>query len=292
MRLRRRFARLAAITTLLGSAAALVATASPAASAASAAPAATQDGWVRCAHLSPNAPIMDIYMYPFGDPSQPTVLRGATYGNVSDYMAVSPGDYTVALRGYGASASSAPILTTSFMVSAGTAFTVAAIGPDPGLRMEVLKDQMTAPMGMARIRVIQASLKEKLVTVSYGPEVLARQLAFGSATSYQTVSPGTQTVRLAAPGESTAASVKLAPDTVHTIVVLDSSAGLKVDTLTDSAGSQTMPMGGADTGLGGTAPRPPADLAPWLVTFVVGMLLTTAGFVALRRTRRRVMARP
>ena len=286
MKLRRHFARLAVVATLLGGAAALVAATPPAASAA------TPDGWVRCAHLSPNAPIMDIYMYPFGDPSHPTVLKGATYGNVSDYMAVSPGDYTVALRGYNASASSPPILTTSFMVSAGTAFTVAAIGPDPGLRMEVLKDQMTAPTGMASVRVIQASLKEKLVTVSYGPDVLARQLAFGSATSYRAVSPGAQPMQLTAPGEHAAMSVKLAPDTVHTVVVLDSSAGLKIDALTDSAGSQTMPMGGAGTGLGGTAPRPPANPVPWLLTMMAGVLLTTAGFAALRRLRRPAAARP
>ena len=74
-------ARLAAITTLLGGTAAFAAAASPAASAASrasSAPAAMQDGWVRCAHLSPDAPAMDIYMYQFGDISHPTILRHVT----------------------------------------------------------------------------------------------------------------------------------------------------------------------------------------------------------------------
>jgi hypothetical protein len=55
MRLLRRLARLAMITTVLGSTAALVAAASPAASAA---PAAGPDGWIRIAHLSPEAPAM------------------------------------------------------------------------------------------------------------------------------------------------------------------------------------------------------------------------------------------
>ena len=44
-------------------------------------------------------------------------------------------------------ASSQPALTTSFMVGAGAAYTLAALGPDPGLRTEVLKDQMTTPAG-------------------------------------------------------------------------------------------------------------------------------------------------
>ena len=56
--LRQRLAPLAMITILLGSAAALVAATSPAASAA---PTAAKDGWIRIAHLSPQAPAMDMY---------------------------------------------------------------------------------------------------------------------------------------------------------------------------------------------------------------------------------------
>jgi Domain of unknown function (DUF4397) len=288
MRLLRHCARLAVIPALLMSAGALVAAISPAASAASttsAASAASLDGWVRIAHLSSQAPAMDMYMYPFGDPSHATVLRDVAYGDVSAYMALSPGQYTVAMRGFGAPASSAPALTTSFMVGARTAYTLAALGPDPGLRVEVLQDQMSTPTGRALVRVFQASLKDPVVTVSYGPDVLARQLTFGSATSYTAVSPGAQKFRFTASGSDAALSVSLAADTVHTIVVLDGSSGLKVDNLTDAAGSQIMPAGGADTGFGGTAPRPPADPVPWLATIAAGSLLAATGLVGLRRSR-------
>jgi hypothetical protein len=283
MGLLRRFARLATITMLLGGTAALVAATSPAASAA---PVASQKAWVRIAHLSPKAPAMDIYMYPFGEPGHPIVLRDVSYGDVSAYMAVSPGQYSVAMRGFGAPASSAPALITSFMVSAQTPYTVAALGPDPGLRVEVLKDQMSTPAGQALVRVVQASLKEHQVTVSYGSNVLARQLAFGVATSYVAVAPGAQTVQFAAAGEHAAASVRLAADTVHTIVVLDDSSGLRVDALMDAAGSQIMPKGGAAAGFGGTAPRLPGDPVPWLLTIAAGALLTAAGCAGLRRPRR------
>jgi Domain of unknown function (DUF4397) len=288
MRMLRYFARLATIITLLGGTAAFGAAASLAASAASKAPAkpvAMQDGWVRCAHLSPDAPAMDIYMFAFGGSAHPMILRHVSYGGVSEYMAVSPGQYTVAMRPAGAPASTAPILVTSFTVGARTAYTVAGIGPDPGIREEVLQDQMMPPMGKALVRVIQASLRENRVTVSYGPDVLAHQLAFGSATAYKAVSPGTQTVQFTAAGETAAVPVRLAADTVHTIVVLDGSSGLKVDALTDAAGSKMMPMGGVSTGLGGTAPRPPADPAPWLLTIAAGALLAAAGLVGLRRPR-------
>jgi Domain of unknown function (DUF4397) len=288
MRLLRHAARLAMVTTLLAVPAA-VAAASPASAASpvSTRSAGAQDGWVRIAHLSPKAPAMDIYLYPFGNPGRPTVLRDVGYGDVSAYMALSPGQYTVAMRGFGAPASSAPALTTSFMVSAGAAYTVAALGPDPGLRVEVLQDERVTSAGRALIRVFQASLKQPRVTVSFGSDVLARQLAFGSATSYTTVSPGVQTVEFSAPGEHATMPVRLAAGTVHTIVVLDGSSGLKVDTLADAVGSKVMPTGGAATGMGGTAPRdglPQTGL--WLATLVGGLLLVAAGVAGLRRSRR------
>jgi len=280
MGLLQRLARLATMTALLGGTAALVAATSPAVSAA---PAATPDGWVRIAHLSPEAPAMDMYVYPFGSPGHPTVLKDVSYGAVSAYLAVSPGQYTVAMRGFGAPASSKPALATTFGVAAGTAYTLAALGPDPGLRTEVLKDQMTAPAGKAVVRVLQASLSQHLVTVSYGPDVLARQLAFASATSYTAVPPGARAVQFTAPGPHAATPVTLAAGSVHTIVVLDGSAGLKADAVTDAAGSQIVPKGAVAAGFGGAAPRPPANPAPWLAVIAAGALLAAAGLARLRR---------
>ncbi|MFY9852050.1 MAG: DUF4397 domain-containing protein, partial [Trebonia sp.] len=273
MKLLRRLARLAAIPMLLVSCLVIIAAASPAASAAPLATSA-QDGWVRIAHLSPQAPAMDIYLYPFGDPAHPTVLRDVSYGDVSAYMQLAPGEYTVAMRGFDAPATSHPALVSSFMVGAKTAYTVAALGPDPGLRVVVLQDQTTAPKGQALVRVLQASLKEDHVTVSYGSTVLATQLAFGSATPYATVAAGADSVQVTASGDdATTTPLQLTADTVHTIVVLDSSSGLTTDVLTDAVGSQLMPSGGAATGFGGTALPPPADLAPWLLLTVAGGLL-------------------
>lgn len=283
MGLLRHFARLATAAMLLGGTAALVAATSPAASAA---PAATTSGWIRIAHLSPEAPAMDMYLYPFGEPGHPIVLRDVGYGEVSAYIKVSPGQYSVAMRGFGAPASSAPALVTSFMVSTGAPYTVAALGPDPGLRVEVLKDQVSTPAGRALVRVVQASLKEHQVTVSYGPEILGRQLGFGVATSYMAVAPGARTVRFAASGGRASTPVTMAADTVHTIVVLDDSSGLRVDALLDAAGSQIMPKGGAEAGFGGTAARAAGDPAPWLLAIAAGALLAAAGLAGLTRPRR------
>jgi Domain of unknown function (DUF4397) len=273
----------AAVTTLLGGPVAATVAGASAAYAATPAPAATSNGWVRCANLSPGTP-EDVYLYPFGDPGHPVVLKHAEYGEVYDYMAVSAGEYTVAMRPVGAPASSSPSVSTSFMVSAGANYTVASLGSPADRQLKVLQDQMASSKGDVLVRVIQASVKQPRVTVSIGSTVLARQLAFGSATSYQAVPAGSPTVTFSAPGGHAAMAVTLAAGSVHTIVVLDGASGLQVDNLTDAAASQDTPQGGAGTGLGGTAPGSP-EVTPWLATLVGGLLLAAAGISGLRRSR-------
>jgi hypothetical protein len=283
----KRLVRLAMLATLLGGTAAVL---SPTAFAIGQPGAAADQGFVRCANLSPGTP-EDIYLYPFGDPMHPTVLMHDGYGSVSVYMPVKAGQYTVAMRPVGASASSPPSVSTSFMVSSGANYTVASIGPASARRLQVLTDQMAAQAGSrVLVRVIQASVKQPRVTVSVGADTLARQLAFGQATSYQAIKPGTPTVRFTAAGGQAAEAVRLAAGSVHTIVVLDGASGskLKIDNLTDAAGSSDAPKGGAATGMGGTAPGDGGGTgsAPWLATLAGGVLLAAAGGIGLRRSRR------
>ena len=279
MRRRRILALFIMIAALLGC---VASAAAPAASAA----ATGGTGWVRCANLSPGSEAVDTYLLAFSNSGHPLPPRHVSYGDVSGYRVVSAGEYTVALRPAGASASSPPVVSANFMVSAGTSYTLVSLGPATARRIEVLRDQMAAPRGSALVRVIQASLKQDRVTVGYGTDVLAQQLAFGAVTSYMSVRPGTQTVTFSASGQQTAMSVTLAAGSVHTIVVLDSSSGLKVDSLTDSAGSSDAPVGGAATGFGGMAPRAAPGSAPWLAALAAGLLLIAVGVLGLRRSRR------
>ena len=286
MRLGKRLVRLALLATLLGGTAAVLA---PEAFAVGRPAAAADQGFVRCANLSPGTP-EDIYLYPFGDPMHPTVLMHDGYGSVSVYMPVKAGQYTVAMRPVGAATSSPPSVSTSFMVSAGANYTVASIGPASARKLQVLTDQIAGQAGsQVLVRVIQASVKQAQVTVSVGGDTLARQLAFGKATSYQAVKPGKRMVTFTAAGGRAAQAVRLAAGSVHTIVVLDGASGskLKIDNLTDAAGSQDPPKGGAATGMGGTAP-PAGGMGPlpWLATLAGGMLLAVAGGIGLRRSRR------
>jgi hypothetical protein len=257
----------------------------PAAATAYASSATTGTGWIRLAHLSPNTPAVDVYLYSFGNSSAMTVLHHVAYGTVSPYESVQAGDYSVAMRAAGASPTSQPVLSTSVTIAAGHAYTVAGMGPESGLRLAVLDDDLTTPPGQALVRVIQASLKQQVVNVTLGSTTLASGLKFASVSSYQAVSPGTATVTVSAGTSKVNSSVTLAVGTVHTLVVLDGANGLEVVNLEDASGSGKPPLGGVSTGFGGTAPHGPGSPVPWLAAIGAGSLLALTGGLRLRRNR-------
>jgi Domain of unknown function (DUF4397) len=251
--------------------------------AASAHASSTTTGWIRLAHLSPNTPAVDVYLYSFGNSNAQIVLHHVAYGTVSPYESVAAGDYSVAMRAAGASATSQPVLSTSVTIQANHAYTVAGMGPESGLRLQVLDDDLTTPVGQSLVRVIQASLKQHVVTVTFGSTVLASNLSFASVSSYQAVLPGTGTVTVTAGGTDTHSSVTLAAGTVHTLVVLDGANGLEIVNLEDASGSGKPPAGGVTTGFGGMAPHEPGSPVPWLAVIGAGSLLALTGGLRMRR---------
>lgn len=264
-------------TALAGSVLAGNATASP----------TSDDGWIRLAHLSPNTPAVDVYMYAFGNSDAFQVLKHVSYGTVSPYEPLAAGDYSVAMRGAGAAASSPAVLSADVDIQPGHAYTVAGMGPESGLRLAVLEDQLTTPKGQSVVRVIQASLKQQVVSVSFDGQSLASGLKFGSVSSYKPVSPGAGSVSVSeSNGDPAASSVSLTAGTVHTLVVLDGTNGLEVVDLVDAAGDSAVPAGGVATGFGGTAPHGPPSAVPWLLVMAAGGVLAASAGLWLRRMPR------
>jgi len=258
----------------------------PLAVAAPFASASTGVGWIRLAHLSPNAPAVDVYLYSFGNSSAQIVLHHVSYGTVSPFEQVAAGEYTVAMRGAGAASSSKPILSTAVDVDAGHAYTVAGMGPAAGLRLQIIPDRLTTPPGKALVRVIQASLDQQVVAVTVGHAKVSRHLKFASVTGYRAVKPGTWSVRVAGSSENATATVSLAAGSLYTLVVLDGHGQLMIDTLTDAQGSKVDPAGAPQTGFGGTAARPGAALLPWAAGGLAGLLTAASGLVLVMRRRR------
>jgi hypothetical protein len=277
----RRAALLLAASVLLLAVSAVTAAAATAGSGT----ATSGTAWIRLAHLSPNTPAVDVYLYSFGNPDARIVLHHVAYGDVSGYLAVPGGEYSIAMRAAGTPATSPPVLSSSTRVSSGSAYTVLAVGPRLGLRLRIFHDDLTTPTGMALVRVVQASMKHPQVTVSWGGKTIASKLAFASVTSYQAVAPGVESLAVTAGAGDTKSAVTLTAGSIHTLVVLDGAKGLEVANLEDADGSSQLPAGGVQTGFGGTAPHAPGSPLPWLEVIACGSVLAVVGGLGLRRSR-------
>jgi hypothetical protein len=272
MRLPRKAFRVAAAAAVLGYATSLGAVA---------AGASPNGGWVRLAHLSPGAPAVDVYLYSFGSPHARLVLHHVSYGTVSPYEQVPAGDYMVSMRSEGAAATAQPLLSTGFHVDAGQAYTVAGMGPAAGLRLQVLNDTLNVPAGRVLVRVVQASLREHVVSVRLSGATLARKLYFASTTPCQAVSAGSTVAHVDGTTEGASLAMSLRPGTVHTLVVLDGPGRLRLTDLEAAAGSAARPA----TGRGGAAPRPASSPVLWLAVAGAGLLLASAAARRYRRIR-------
>ena len=255
----------------------------PAAAASASSLAAAGTGWIRLAHLSPNTPPVDVYLYSFGNSDAKIVLHHVAYGEVSPYEEVAAGDYSVAMRAAGAAASSQPVLSTSVTVKAGHAYTVAGMGPKSGLRLQVLNDELTTPPGKSSVRVIQASLKEQTVKFTCGGQAIVPKATFASVSSYQAIPANTWTMQAIGSNSTATERFNMAAGTVHTMVVLDGANGLEIVNLEDAAGAGQPPVGAVSTGFGGTAGHGPGSPLPWLAVIGAGALIAVGGGIRLRR---------
>jgi hypothetical protein len=251
------------------------------------------DGYVRLAHLSPDTPAVDVYLYSAGKKTPRLVLKHVGYGALSPYQRLGSGGYTVAMRPADAAASSRPVLSTTVRVRPGAAYTVAGMGPYKGIKLQVLDDTLSVPSNRAALRVVVASLKQPMVNVTEAGRSFADGLRFPAVTPYRPVPAQTSTVSVT--GDSGKAATWRGPltaGTIHTCVVLDGKSGLKLLHLRDAA-QGGMPLSGVDTGLGGLAPpdRGTGAARPFAAAAAIAGLTAVAGLVVAAvlgalRTRR------
>ncbi|GAA4624688.1 hypothetical protein GCM10023196_025830 [Actinoallomurus vinaceus] len=216
--------------------------------------AAPGDGYLRLAHLSPDTPAVDVYLYEEGRTTPRLVLKHVGYGDLSPYQRLSGGAYTVAMRPADAAASSPPVLSARVRVRAREAYTVAGLGPYKGITLRVLDDALAVPPGRSALRVIEASLKRPAVTVTADDRPLADGLRFPAVTAYRPMRAGTTTVRVASgSGTPLTARLSLRPGSIHTLVVLDGPSAPRLLDLRDATAPRRTPRGSVETGLGGLA---------------------------------------
>jgi hypothetical protein len=209
---------------------------------------------VRVAHLSPDAPAVDVYV------NDDKVLSGVEYKTVSDYLELPAGSYDLAVRPAGAAASSDPVIEATADVESGSAYTVAAVGALDDIAAEIFGDDLSAPgSGKAKVRVIHAAPEVPAVDVAVeGGPTLFEGVEFPSATDYAEVDAGTYPVQVKAAGGGDVlleASLPVKAGTVYSVAAVG-GAGKDAELLpiVDATGAGQAPHGGIATGAGGTAP--------------------------------------
>jgi len=173
--------------------------------------------YVRVAHASPDAPAVDVFV------NGNAVLEDVVFGTISDYLELDPGEYTIEVAPAGQGRGAAVIQTTA-SVSAGTFYTVAAVGRLDDIEAGIFRDATT------RLRAIHFVPGAPAVDVAVvdGP-VLFEGVEYGTVTDYLTVNPGHYDieVRVSETGEgiSRFVDVSLEPSTTYSAFALGSLPG-------------------------------------------------------------------
>jgi hypothetical protein len=140
---------------------------------------------IRIAHLSPDAPAVDVCLKTAGGAYRTPVLAGLgapgglQYPQITAYVELPPATYDVRVvrAGEGSCANAAVADTTGVAVAKGITATVAAIGVidrsgaaahDPGFRLAVFGDATSTTAGKGKLRFVHASPGTPAVDVGLG----------------------------------------------------------------------------------------------------------------------------
>ncbi|WP_232423718.1 DUF4397 domain-containing protein [Haladaptatus paucihalophilus] len=154
------------------------------------------DAQVRIAHMSPDAPPVDVLV------DNETVVSNLSYGNVTDYTSLSAGEHNVTITA--ADDPSTVVFSDNVTFDADTNYTVAATGlisgsGDTAFEPVVYEDNFTAPdQGNASVRLVHVSPDAGPVdvTVAETNTTLFDNVSFRNATAYKQVPAGDYTLEV------------------------------------------------------------------------------------------------
>lgn len=162
---------------------------------------------VRVAHLSPDAPAVDVLV------NGARVVTGAAFGDATGYLALPAGSARIQVVPAGAS--SPVVIDATLDLASGAAYTVAATGflGAGDLKPLVLSDDLSGIAGQAKVRFVHASPDAPAVDIAVtdGP-VLFANVSFRGFKGYAQVPGGAYNLE-ARPAGTTTAALKV-PDVV------------------------------------------------------------------------------
>src|ERR687894_450515 len=245
---------------------------------------------VRVAHLSPDAPNVDIYVN--GEP----VLTDVPYTTVSSYLSLPAGTQQVTV--YATGDTSNPVIDAPVKLAAGGVYTIAAVGlvTDGSISAQVYQDDLRAPSaGNAKLSVIHASPDAGPVdVVPRGGEPLVTDLAFPEDTPYAEVPAGTYTLDVNSAGTNqtvlTVPDAALASGGVYSAFAVGTVYADSLDVLLvqDNASTEASATASASASAAASAPEhmlPDTGGSAWLPV-TVAIALAGSGVVALVLVRR------
>jgi hypothetical protein len=168
---------------------------------------------VRVAHLSPDAPPVDVYV------NGTRALSGVAFKDVSSYLPVQAG--STHFRVTPAGAATPVVIDATVNLNSGGNYTVAATGVLAAIQPIVLEDDR-GTTGQSKVRFVHTSPDTPAVDIAVaGGPVLFSNVSFRQASGYPQVAPATYSLEARPAGTTTAAltvdGVVLRPGTNYTI---------------------------------------------------------------------------
>ena len=168
---------------------------------------------VRVAHLSPDAPAVDVYV------NGTKALSNVPFKDVSSYLPVPAGSTN--FRVTPANAATPVVIDATVTLNAGGNYTVAATGFLAGIQPLLLEDDR-GTTGQSKVRFVHASPDAPAVDIAVtGGPVLFSNYTFRQASPYPQVAPATYALEARPAGTNVVAlsvpDVALRPGTNYTI---------------------------------------------------------------------------
>jgi len=147
----------------------------------------TQSSYVRVAHLSPDAPAVDVWV------DGEMVLEDVSYAGISSFLELTEGSHVIQV--VAANTTTPAVIQETVSLTANASYTVAATGllsGTPAIDAWILSDDRTIASGQAKVRFAHASPDAPNVDIYAvgGMSPLFANVPFRSAGNYLTVAPG------------------------------------------------------------------------------------------------------
>jgi hypothetical protein len=176
---------------------------------------------VRAFHTSPNAPAVDIYI------DGTLAIPNLAFGQVSDYLALQPGNHSLRIFPAGTSGQGQEVLNAELEgLKVGEDYTAVAIDRLEHLHAMLLHDTTPPPSaGHAKVRVLHASPDAPAVDIAAtGGPLLFKNVGFRHVTDFSEVPAGMVDLEVRPAGQTETLMVvpdyTLAEGTMHTFVAL------------------------------------------------------------------------